>query len=78
MAAVTMVEKSVDLLFMCSFNACKHNKACKKIYERVVNKGRSKKLALIAVSNKLLKRAFAIAKSGHLYDDTFVSVLLFK
>jgi transposase len=78
MAAVTMVEKSVDLLFMCSFNACKNNKACKKIYERVVNKGRSKKLALIAVSNKLLKRAFAIAKSGHLYDDTFVSVLLFK
>jgi transposase len=78
MAAVTMVEKSVDLLFMCSFNACKHNKVSKEIYERVVNKGRSKKLALIAVSNKLLKRAFAIAKSGHLYDDTFVSVLLFK
>jgi hypothetical protein len=33
-----------------------------------VNKGKSKKLALIAVCNKLLKQAFAIAKSGLIYD----------
>jgi len=32
-------------------------------------------LALIAVSDKLLKQAFSIAKSGHPYDPTFVSVL---
>jgi len=43
--------------------------------ERIVNKGKSKKLALIAVSNKLLKQAFAIAKSGHPNDSTFVAVL---
>jgi hypothetical protein len=30
--------------------------------------GRSKKLALIAVCNKLLKQAFAMAKSGLLWD----------
>jgi transposase len=35
-------------------------------------------LALIAVSNKLLKQAFAIAKSGHPYDDPFVSMLMAK
>ena len=64
-----------NLLFLCSFTACKHNKACREIYERLVHKGKSKKLALIAVSNKLLKQAFAIAKSGHPYDPTFVSVL---
>jgi transposase len=64
-----------NLLFLCSFTACKHNKGCRDIYERIVNKGKSKKLALIAVSNKLLKQAFAIAKSGHPYDPTFVSVL---
>jgi transposase len=64
-----------NLVFLCSFNACKHNKACKAIYERIVNKGKSKKLALIAVSNKLLKQSFAIAKSGNPYDETFVSVL---
>jgi len=64
-----------NLLFLCSFNACKHNKACKAVYERIVNKGKSKKLALIAVANKLLKQCFAIAKSGRPYDETYVSVL---
>ena len=65
-----------NLLFLCSFNACKHNKACKEIYERIVNKGKSKKLALIAVSNKLIKQSFAIVKSGLPYDEKYVSVLL--
>ncbi|WP_452218325.1 IS110 family RNA-guided transposase, partial [Lacinutrix undariae] len=54
-------QKLRNLLFMCSFNACKYNHACKAIYERLVAKGKSKKLALIAVCNKLLKQAFAIA-----------------
>lgn len=64
-----------NLLFLCAFSACKHNKACREIYERIVNKGKSKKLALIAVANKLLKQAFAIAKSGRPYDENFVSKL---
>jgi len=33
-----------------------------------------KKLALIAVCNKLLKQAFAIAKSGLVYDNEYRSV----
>ena len=49
--------------------------ACREIYERLVAKGKSKKLALIAVSNKLLKQAFAIAKSRRSYDENFVSKL---
>ena len=68
-------KKLRNLLFLCAFSACKHNKGCREIYERIVDKGKSKKLALIAVSNKLLKQAFAIAKSGIPYDETFVSVL---
>lgn len=64
-----------NLLFMCSFSASKHNKACREIYERIIAKGKSKKLALIAVCNKLLKQAFAIAKSGLPYDEKFVSKL---
>lgn len=64
-----------NLLFLCSFSACKHNKACREIYERIVAKGKSKKLALIAVSNKLLKQSFAIAKSGLPYDEKYVSRL---
>jgi len=61
-----------NLLFMCSFNACKSNRACKSLYERLVNKGKSKKLALIAVENKLIKQAFSIAKSGIPYDENYV------
>jgi transposase len=68
-------KKLRNLLFMCSFNACKYNKACREIYERIIAKGKSKKLALIAVCNKLLKQAFAIAKSGLIYDDSYKSVL---
>ena len=65
-----------NLLFLCSFTACKHNKGCREVYERIVNKCRSKKLAIIAVSNKLIKQSFAIAKSGLPYDEKYVSVLL--
>jgi transposase len=69
-------QKLRNLLFMCSFNACKYNKACREIYERLVAKGKSEKLALIAVCNKLLKQAFAIAKSGLIYEDTYRSTLV--
>ena len=64
-----------NLLFLCSLTACKYNKGCNAVYERIVNKGKSKKLALMAVSNKLIKQSFAIAKSGLPYDETYVSVL---
>jgi transposase len=69
-------QKLRNLLFMSSFNACKYNKACREIYERIVAKGKSKKLALIAVCNKLLKQVFAIAKSGLTYDDSYRSILV--
>ncbi len=64
-----------NLLFLCSFSACQHNKACRELFVRITDKGKSKKLALLAVSNKLLKQAFAIAKSGLPYDENFVSKL---
>ena len=68
-------KKLRNLLFLCAFSACKHNKGCKELYERIIAKGKSKKLALIAVANKLLKQAFAIAKSGLIYDENYKSKL---
>ena len=62
-----------NLLFMCSFNACKTNKACREMYQRLIAKGKSKKLALIPVANKLVKQAFAIAKSGLVFDENYCS-----
>jgi transposase len=68
-------QKLRNMLFLCAFSACKYNKACRELYERIVAKGKSKKLALIAVINKLLKQAFAIVKSGMPYDENYVSNL---
>ena len=68
-------QKLRNLLFLCAFSACKYNKACRELYERIVAKGKSKKLALVAVINKLLKQAFAVAKSGLPYDENYVSNL---
>ena len=70
-------QKLRNLLFMCSFNACKYNKACREIYERIVAKGKSKKLALIAVCNKLLKQAFLrLQNQFSFYDDSHRSTLI--
>ena len=63
-----------NLLFMCSFTACERNKACREQYNRMVDKGKSKKVALIAVANKLLKQSLAIAKSGTTFSEEFQSL----
>lgn len=62
-------------LFLCSFTASVHNPQCKALYDRIVAKGKSKKLALIAVCNKLIKQAYGISKSGLPYDKNYVSKL---
>ncbi len=67
-------KKLRNLLFMCSFNACKHNAPCKRLFERITAKGKSKKLALIAVSNKLLRQCFAVGKSGIPWDPEFKNI----
>ncbi len=63
-------------MFLYSFAAFKHNKGCRKVYKRIFHKAKSKKLAMIAVSNKLIKQSFAIAKSGSPNDKKYVSILL--
>jgi transposase len=63
-------------LFTCDFLAREHNKSCREIYQRITAKGKSKKLALIAVANKLLKQSLVIAKSGLSYDENYRSVNL--
>ena len=45
---------------MGSLTAIRHNFACKEIFNRLVEKGKPKKVALVAVMNKLIKQAFAI------------------
>lgn len=59
------------LLYLCTWSAIKCNKACKEMYERLVEKGKPKMVALIAVANKLVRQAFAIAKSGKDFNENF-------
>lgn len=56
------------MLYVCAWSAKRCNKSCKELYDRLVEKGKSKKLALIAVVNKLLKQAFAIATKKEYYS----------
>jgi transposase len=58
-------------LYMCALNAKATNPACKALFDRLVAKGKSKKLAIIAVCNKLLKQVFAVVKSGIPYDKNY-------
>jgi transposase len=62
------------MMFLCSFTAHKCNPQCAALFNRLVAKGKSPKLALIAVANKLLKQVFAIAKSRMPYDPAYRSV----
>lgn len=67
------LEGARKMLYLCALSARRCNKSCMELYERLLEKGKAKKLALIAVANKLLKQAFAILKSGMPYDENFIS-----
>jgi transposase len=57
---------------MCSWSAKRYNKACHNLYQRLVEKDKAKQLALIAVINKLLKQAFAIATKHTVCNENYV------
>jgi transposase len=61
------------MLYLCSWSAKRYNQACKELYERLVAKGKAKKQALVAVANKLLKQAFAIATQKTKYNENYAN-----
>ena len=60
-----------SLLYVCSWTAMKHNPQCKELYERLTSKGKAKNVALIAVSNKLLRICFGVVKSKINYQKDY-------
>ena len=58
-------------LYMCALNAKQTNGACKELFDRLVAKGKNKKLAVIAVANKLLKQVFGMVKNECLFDRNY-------
>lgn len=65
------------LLYLCAWSAKRYNKACRELYERLLQKGKAKKQALIAVASKLLKQAFAIATRNRLYQPDYSKNICF-
>ena len=62
-------------LYMCALNAKETNGACKELFDRLVAKGKNKKLAVIAVANKLLKQVFGMVKNECLFDRNYYKKL---
>lgn len=62
------------LFYMASLAASRHNHECSKLYNRLLSEGKKKKVALIAVSNKLIRQVFAIVKNQREYSPLYQSV----
>lgn len=65
------------VLYVCTWSAKTCNAACKELYERLIAKGKAKRVAMIAVANKLLKQAFAIATNNKMYDANYSKNICF-
>jgi len=61
------------LLYMCALSAIKCNSACKNLYDRLVAKGKAKKVALLAVANKLIHQIFGIISKNEFFNNNFNS-----
>ena len=61
-------------LYMGACSAIRYNASCKALYERLVARGKPRLVALLAVAHKLLRQAFAVAKSGGVYDEKLSGV----
>lgn len=65
------------LLYMCSWTAKRYNKDCMEMYERLKAKGKPERVIKIAIANKLLKQAFAIAKNKTMFNENYQSKACF-
>jgi len=62
-----------SMLYVASWSAIRYNAACRELYHRLRSGGKPSKVALIAVANKLVRQAFAIATTDGIYIDGFCS-----
>lgn len=60
-----------SLLYMCTRSAIRYNLACKELYQRLRAKGKSHKVAAVAVMHKLVKQAFACVKKQAMFDNQY-------
>ncbi len=71
------IGKMRNLLFMCSLTAVRSNIPCKILYDRLVKRGKPKKVALVAVMNKLVRQAYVIATRLEEFDQSKYTDIVF-
>ena len=59
------------MLYMGAVMAKQRNLMCQQLYQRLVEKGKPKKVALVAVANKLLRQIFAIVKYQRTFEQNY-------
>ena len=64
------------VLYLASLSAVKYNQSCKELNQRMLANGKSNKESLTAVAHKLLRQAFAIAKSNKPFSNFYPQKLV--
>lgn len=59
-------------LFNCARNAIRNNPNLKAFYERLINNGKNKKKALVAVMHKIARIIYGVVTSGEEYSSNFI------
>lgn len=67
------MSKMRSLLYLCAMRARTCNRACREMFERLKAKGKNGKLILVALANKLIRQAFALAKGQKYYQEIIVN-----
>ena len=62
-------------LYIVAMASIRCNTACRETYERLCDRGKPGKVALIAVANKLIRQMFAVVTYNRPYIDGYVSSL---
>ena len=62
-------------LYIAALASIRFNAACKETYDRLKANGKSGKVAVVAVANKLIRQAYAIVTNNQPYIDGYVSSL---
>jgi transposase len=71
------MSKLRGMLYVCAWSAKRFNDSCKGIYDRLVAAGKPKKVALIAVANKLLKQCFAVGTKNEIFKHDYSKKICF-
>ena len=62
------------IIYMAALSASVYNKACRELYERLLARGKSKRVALVAVANKMIRQIFAIVKYDRIFDPDYKKI----